>query len=73
MAVSEKINEIPVAQALLPSLPIAGRVLTADALHTQKDFLLGVQALEGKTVLTVKNNQPTLYADAVCSNRARAE
>jgi len=62
-AVSEKTNEIPVAQALLPCLPLAGRVCTADALHTQKDFLLAVDALGGKSVLTVKNNQPTLYAD----------
>jgi predicted transposase YbfD/YdcC len=61
--VSEKTNEIPVAQALLPCLPLAGRVLTADALHTQKDFMACVDALGGKTVLTVKNNQPTLYAD----------
>ncbi|GAC1563465.1 MAG: hypothetical protein NVS2B2_29140 [Ktedonobacteraceae bacterium] len=63
VAVSEKTNEMPVAQALLPCLPVAGRVFTADALHTQKDFMLGVDALGGKTVLTVKNNQPTLYAD----------
>lgn len=61
--VSEKTNEIPIAQALLPCLPVAGRVLTADALHTQKDFMLCVDALGGKTVLTVKNNQPTLFAD----------
>ncbi|MFL5690434.1 MAG: ISAs1 family transposase, partial [Ktedonobacteraceae bacterium] len=63
VAVSEKTNEIPVAQALLPCLPLAGQVCTADALHTQKDFMLGVDALGGKTVLTVKNNQPTLFTD----------
>jgi predicted transposase YbfD/YdcC len=39
VAVSEKTNEIPVAQALLPCLPLAGRVCTADALHTQKEFM----------------------------------
>jgi predicted transposase YbfD/YdcC len=61
--VSEKTNEIPIAQALLPCLPLAGRVCTADALHTQKDFMQCVDALGGKSVLTVKNNQPTLYAD----------
>ncbi len=61
--VCEKTNEIPVAQALLPCLPVAGRVFTADALHTQKDFMQCVDAFGGKTVLTVKNNQPTLYAD----------
>lgn len=61
--VSEKTNEIPVAQALLPCLPVEGRVFTADALHTQKDFMLCIDALGGKTVLTVKNNQSTLYGD----------
>ncbi len=54
VVVSEKTNEIPIAQALLPCLPIAGRVFTADALHTQKNFMLCVDALGGKTVLTVK-------------------
>ena len=63
VVVSEKTNEIPIAQALLPCLPVAGRVLTADARPTQKDFMLCVEALGGKTVLTVKNNQPTLFAD----------
>ncbi len=63
VAVSEKTNEIPVAQALLPCLPLAGRVCTADALHTQKEFMQCVDGLGGKSVLTVKNNQPTLYAD----------
>jgi len=62
-AVSDKTNEIPVAQALLPCLPVAGRVFTADALHTQKDFMLRVDALGGKTLLTVKENHPTLSAD----------
>jgi hypothetical protein len=32
--VSEKTNEVPVARDLLPALPLAGRVVTADALHT---------------------------------------
>jgi predicted transposase YbfD/YdcC len=54
---------IPVAQFLLPCLPVAGRVYTADALHTQTAFLLLVRALHGHTVLTVKANQPTLFAD----------
>ena len=63
VAVSEKTNEIPVAQALLPCLPVAGRVITADALHTQKNFMFVVDALKGKSVLTVNKNQPTLYED----------
>ncbi len=35
--VSEKTNEIPVAKVVLPRLPIAGRVVTSDALHTHAD------------------------------------
>jgi predicted transposase YbfD/YdcC len=67
VVVGEKTNEIPVAQALLPCLPVDGRIITADALHTQKNFMQCVDALGGKTVLTVKNNQPTLYADLATS------
>jgi predicted transposase YbfD/YdcC len=63
VAIDKKTNEIPVAQALLPCLPVEGRVFTADALHTQKGLLLALDALGGKTVLTVKKNQPTLYND----------
>lgn len=63
--VDEKTNEIPVAQQLLPCLPVAGRVYTADAMHTQVDFILVTQVLQGDVVLTVKDNQPTLLADLV--------
>jgi hypothetical protein len=42
---------------------VSRRVYTADALHTQTAFVAGVHALGGYTVLTVKANQPTLYAD----------
>jgi predicted transposase YbfD/YdcC len=42
---------------------VAGRVYTADALHTQVDFVALVRAWLGDVVLTVKANQPTLYDD----------
>jgi predicted transposase YbfD/YdcC len=61
--VSEKTNEIPVAKAVLPTLPIAGRVVTADALHTHADFMQLTHDLHGSSVYTVKLNQPTLYAN----------
>jgi predicted transposase YbfD/YdcC len=73
--VSEKTNEIPVAKAVLPTLPVAGRVVTSDALHTHADFMQLTHQQQGKSVYTVKGNQPTLYAnlatyfadpDAVC-------
>lgn len=65
VAVDEKTNEIPVAQTLLPTLPLAGRVCTADALHTQITFMRVVHEQQADTVLVVKENQPTLLADLV--------
>lgn len=61
--VDEKTNEIPVAKEVLPTLPIRHRVCTADALHTHAPFLCLMHELQGETILTVKGNQPTLYAD----------
>ncbi len=56
-----KTNEIPVAQAMLPFLPVAGRVILADALHTQRALAATVQRLEGDYVFIVKRNQPGLH------------
>lgn len=61
--VSEKTNEIPVAKAVLPTLPVAGRVVTSDALHTHADFMQITHNQRGYSVYTVKLNQPTLYAN----------
>lgn len=64
--VADKTNEIPVAQEALPLLLAhggTGRIVTADALHTQTAFVAAVRAHGGHVVLTVKENQPTLAAD----------
>ncbi len=61
--VDAKTNEIPVAKEVLPTLPIRQRVCTADALHTHAEFLCLMHDLQAETILTVKGNQPTLYAD----------
>ena len=61
--VEEKTNETPVAKQVLPTLPMRQRVCTADGLHTHAEFLQLMRALGAETVLTVKGNQPTLYAD----------
>ena len=39
-AVGEKSNEIPAAPVLLSRLELSGAVVTADALHTQRDLVL---------------------------------
>lgn len=63
-AVAAKSNEIPALRELLAPLDLAGRVVTADALHTQQDtarFL--VEEKEAHYLFTVKGNQPTLARD----------
>jgi len=57
-------NEIPCLQPLLADLPLAGAVVTADALHTQAAtarYL--VEEKKADYVFTAKDNQPTLKAD----------
>ncbi len=63
-AVPATTNEIPVLPALLRPLPLAGTVITADALHTHAEtarFL--TEEKHADYVFTVKDNQPTLRDD----------
>ena len=55
------------AKAVLPTLPISGRVTTADALHTHAAFMQLIPDHRGKCVLTVKQTQPTRHADLAVS------
>ena len=58
--VSHKTNEIKVIVPLLDELKINGKVITADALHTQKGFCEYVVDHGGDYLLTVKDNQKKL-------------
>jgi hypothetical protein len=62
-AKAEKTNEIPEALAVLPCLPNTPRVYTADALHTHAAFMQVAHDLHDFSLLTVKANQPLLFAD----------
>jgi len=62
--VADKASELKAVKPLLDALPLAGRVVTADALHTQTEtarYL--VEDKEAHYLFTVKDNQPTLKAD----------
>ena len=49
---------------LLAPLPLAGAIVTADALHTQAETArYVVTEKQADYVFTVKDNQPTLKAD----------
>ena len=61
LAVGAKTNEIPMLTKLLDTIPdIAGAVITADALHCQRDTAEYITGRGGHYILTVKDNQPTL-------------
>jgi predicted transposase YbfD/YdcC len=63
--VANKTNEIPVAQALLPWVPLHDRVVTADALHGHAALAQVVLDQGAHYLLGIKENQPRLYADLV--------
>lgn len=63
-AVAAKSNEITAVRPLLAHINIVGSVVTADAMHTQKDtarFI--VEEKHADYLFTVKDNQPTLKQD----------
>ncbi len=55
--------ELTVAPALLDRLPLAGRVVTGDALYCQREVCQQIRDRGGHYVFIVKENQPTLFAD----------
>jgi predicted transposase YbfD/YdcC len=64
--IAAKSNEIPQMGPLLDGLDLAGTVITADALHTQRDTArLLVERHRAHYLLIVKANQPTLYAAVI--------
>ncbi len=58
--VQEKHNEISELKPLLTIETVKGRILSLDALHTQREFCAQVKRLDGDYVLLAKDNQPTL-------------
>ena len=62
--VPDKASEMGAVKPLLDPIPLAGRVVTADALHTQLEtarYL--VEDKQAHYLFTVKDNQPTLKDD----------
>lgn len=62
VAVDDKSNEITAVPKLLELLELAGAVVTMDAMHCQKDTLLGIRAKGADYLVPVKDNQPKLHA-----------
>lgn len=62
-AVPDKGNEIMLEASLLTPTQVAGRIVTADAMHTQKACCAAIHRFGGAYVLFAKANQPTLEED----------
>lgn len=61
--VEAKTNEIPMFTTLLDRIDLAGAVVTADAMHAQRDHATYlVDQRDAHYLLTVKRNQPSLHA-----------
>lgn len=61
--VGEKENEISALKPLLTPTLVKGRIVTLDAMHTQRELCKQVQSHGGAYVLIAKDNQPTLAED----------
>jgi predicted transposase YbfD/YdcC len=62
-AVSRKSNEIPALPVLLARLILSGRVLTVDALLTQREIATQLLQAGADYLMVAKGNQPTLRAE----------
>ncbi len=63
VAAPGKGRELAAVKAVLAELPLAGRVVTGDALLTQRAICRQVVTAEGDYLLPVDDNQPTLRAE----------
>jgi DDE_Tnp_1-associated/Transposase DDE domain len=62
LRVDAKTNEHKAALQLLGVLPLAGKVMTGDAMFTHRDVAQEVRQRDGDYILIVKDNQPELKA-----------
>ena len=64
-AVRSKENEISAAAALVHPALVKGRIISSDAMHTQKKWCACVHGYGGYYLTIVKKNQPEMYQDLV--------
>jgi len=64
-AVPDKHNELAAIADLLQALVLEGRIITVDALHTQRTVAETISTAGGDYIMYVKDNQPQLCEDIV--------
>ena len=60
--VDKKSNEITAIPALLKVLELNGSIVTIDAMGCQRSIVKSIVSQGGDYVITLKKNQPSLYA-----------
>ncbi len=63
VGITDKTNEIGVMDQLLALISVTGRVITTDALHTQRETAQAIVDHHGDYRQVVKDNQPQLLED----------
>ena len=63
VVISEKTNEIPIAQQILPTLDIKNKIVTADAMNCQKKTVEVIINGKGHYVLAIKGNHSEFHQD----------
>ena len=63
LAVAPEENEITAGLALLKELPLAGAIITGDAIFCQREVCQTITDGQGDYMFVVKDNQPALKAD----------
>ncbi len=61
--IEDKTNEITAFPTIINRLNIRNKIITVDAINTQKDNCTLIRKKRGDYVMAVKENQPNLYAD----------
>jgi predicted transposase YbfD/YdcC len=61
--VNSKENEITAAKKFLDPIYVKGRIISTDAMHTQKKWCAGVHGYGGYYFVNVKENQPSVHED----------
>lgn len=64
-AVKSKENEISGSAAFLHPLLVKGRIVSTDAMHTQKKWFAGIHAYGGYYLSVAKKNQPGVHQDVL--------
>lgn len=70
-AVPDKSHELTLEATLLTPSQVQGRIVTADALHTQRSCCADIHRFGGYYVLLAKANQPT-DGERICASFSRS-